>query len=117
MHVNDVTRNRTGKKLSAYRKEIEKNRLVGACGDCCKFCSTKGDDKGGKFNGRRNSHRTHELRHSYNEGESPYGNSSPLNLNSFPPSLYRVHVDEGGLGISFPSRATAEGWAGMSKRQ
>ena len=37
----------------------------------------------------------------FNEGESPYDNSSPLNPGSFSPPLYRVRVDEGGLGISF----------------
>ena len=34
------------------------------------------------------------------------------------PTLYnRVHVDEGGLGISFPSQEAAGGRVGMSTRQ
>ena len=32
-------------------------------------------------------------------------------------SLHRVHVDEGGLGISFLSRAAVGRWVRMSRRQ
>ena len=64
---------------------------------------------GSKSNARMNSLRTDALRHSCNVGESAYDNSSPLNLNNIPLSLHRVHVDEDGLGISFPSRAAAGG--------
>lgn len=56
-------------------------------------------------------------RHSCKDGESPYDNPSPLNLSSFPLSLHREHVDEGGLGVSFPSRAAAGGRVRMSRRQ
>ena len=56
---------------------------------------TRQGGKGSKSGGRRNSLRTDARRHSCNEGESPYGNSTTLNLNNFPLSLYRVHVDEG----------------------
>ena len=106
-----------------YTGRRGKNRLVRACGGKLQVLlqdrrgTTREGRKGSKSNGRRNSLAADALKHSCYEGESPYNYSSPLNLNSFPLSLHRVNVERAGLGISFPSRAAAGGWVGMSRRQ
>jgi len=73
---------------------------VGACGGtAASFVAAQKGRKGSESNERRNSLRTDALRHSCNEGESPYDSSSPLNLSSFPYIEYTL--TKAALGFRF----------------